>query len=75
MNKLSSIIKDFYSFKSNELFMLRKKLKKSQSQMAKFLGVNHGSYVSHWEAGRREIPKHIALLCNFIKNFIEMEKK
>ena len=75
MNKIHSIIKNFYFLTSDDLFILRKKLNKSQGQMAEFLGFNDGSYICHWEKGRRQIPKHIALLCNLIKNQIEMEKK
>jgi transcriptional regulator with XRE-family HTH domain len=74
MKHIKTITEDFYRFNSNDLLLLRKRMGKSQQAMANFLGFTSRSYICHFEKKNKPLPKHLALLCNLVKNNLDMEE-
>jgi transcriptional regulator with XRE-family HTH domain len=68
MKQIDEIVDSFYNFNGSDLKKLRKKLYLSQQKMAELLGYESRSYICHFEKTERRLPKHLALLCNLIKN-------
>lgn len=58
---------NYYKFDSKELKNLRTILQLSQYEMANLLGFKSRSYVCKMEKGKRQLSKHMSLLCNLVK--------
>jgi len=71
MKHIKEITESFYEFSSEDLKLLRKKLYKTQQEMATLLAFKDRSSICFYEKGNK-MSKQKALLCNLMKNYMEM---
>lgn len=72
MKHISKITESFYEFSNDDLKLLRRRMYKTQQEMADLLGFKDRASICFYEKEHNKMSKQKALLCNLMKNYMEM---
>ena len=72
MKHISRITESFYEFSNDDLKLLRRRMYKTQQEMADLLGFKDRASICFYEKESNKMSKQKALLCNLMKNYMEM---